>query len=79
MPYAELMRLSGYPVPDESASNGATTVGAALFADLTDDEREELLAYLAWYRSRRRSRRAPPTVTARRWDRRSAGWRRHSA
>ncbi len=57
VPYAELMRLSGYPVPDESGSNGATTVGAALFADLTDDEREELLAYLAWYRSRRRSRR----------------------
>ena len=57
VPYAELMRLSGYPVPDESASNGSTTVGAALFADLTDDEREELLAYLAWYRSRGRSRR----------------------
>ncbi|MGO9178673.1 MAG: helix-turn-helix domain-containing protein [Candidatus Limnocylindrales bacterium] len=57
VPYAELMRLSGYPVPDESASNDSTTVGAALFADLTDDEREELLAYLAWYRSRGRSRR----------------------
>ena len=32
-------------------------VGAALFADLTDDERDELLEYLAWYRARRRSTR----------------------
>jgi transcriptional regulator with XRE-family HTH domain len=57
LPYAELMRLSGYRVP--GAADGITngTVGAALFADLTDDEREELLEYLAWYRARRRSRR----------------------
>ena len=40
------------------------TVGAALFADLTDDEREELIEYLAWYRARRRSgpAGAPPPV-----------------
>jgi len=57
VPYAELMRLSGYRVPgsDEPAAGG--TVGAALFADLSDDEREELLEYLAWYRARRRSSR----------------------
>jgi hypothetical protein len=36
----------------------AASVGEALFADLTDDEREELLEYLAWYRARRRSRRS---------------------
>ena len=57
VPYAELMRLSGYRVPGESEDNAPATVGAALFADLTDDEREELLEYLAWYRARRRSRR----------------------
>lgn len=57
VPYAELMRLSGYRVPGKTA--GGETVGAALFADLTDDEREELLEYLAWYRARRRSRKAP--------------------
>lgn len=57
VPYAELMRLSGYRVPGEHDRNAADTVGAALFADLTDDEREELLEYLAWYRARRRSRR----------------------
>jgi transcriptional regulator with XRE-family HTH domain len=57
VPYAELMRLSGYQVPVASNGDPADTVGAALFADLTDDEREELLEYLAWYRARRRSRR----------------------
>ena len=54
VPYADLMRLSGYEVP--GASDARTdTIGAALFADLTDDEREELLEYLAWYRARRRN------------------------
>jgi HTH-type transcriptional regulator, competence development regulator len=57
VPYADLMRLSGYPVPGASDSVVAPTVGAALFADLTDDERDELLEYLAWYRARRRSSR----------------------
>ena len=59
VPYAELMRLSGYPVPavDEADATppSGPTVGEALFADLTDDERDELLEYLAWYRARRRS------------------------
>jgi len=60
VPYVDLMRLSGYRVPDESAASPVVTVGAALFADLTDDERDELLEYLAWYRARRRSGRAGP-------------------
>lgn len=55
VPYAELMRLSGYRVPGASSPTPADTVGAALFADLTDDERDELLEYLAWYRTRQRS------------------------
>lgn len=58
VPYAELMRLSGYKVPGADDSDAAPTVGAALFADLSDDERDELLEYLAWYRARRRSSRA---------------------
>ena len=57
VPYAELMRLSGYRVPGEEDRAAVDSVGAALFADLTDDEREELLEYLAWYRTRRRSKR----------------------
>jgi hypothetical protein len=42
-------------VPGDHDGRAAETVGAALFADLTDDERDELVEYLAWYRSRRRS------------------------
>jgi HTH-type transcriptional regulator, competence development regulator len=57
IPYADLMRLSGYRVPGGDGPASVATVSAALFADLTDDEREELLEYLAWYRSRRRSSR----------------------
>jgi HTH-type transcriptional regulator, competence development regulator len=57
VPYADLMRLSGYRVPGSDEPASAATVGAALFADLSDDEREELLEYLAWYRARRRSSR----------------------
>ena len=55
VPYAELMRLCGYLVPGGSDGHATDTVAVALFADLTEDEREELLAYLAWYRARRRS------------------------
>jgi transcriptional regulator with XRE-family HTH domain len=54
IPYAELMRLSGYVVPGELDAPLTESVGAALFADLTVDEREELIEYLAWYRARRR-------------------------
>jgi HTH-type transcriptional regulator, competence development regulator len=54
IPYADLMRLSGYVVPGEVDVRPTESVGAALFADLTDDEREELVEYLAWYRARRR-------------------------
>ena len=56
IPYAGLMRLSGYQVPGHSDQPAAGAVSAALFADLTDEERDELLEYLAWYRARRRLR-----------------------
>jgi transcriptional regulator with XRE-family HTH domain len=54
VPYSDLMRLSGYPVPADDDTDRVPSVSAALFADLTDDERDELLEYLAWYRARRR-------------------------
>jgi transcriptional regulator with XRE-family HTH domain len=63
VPYAELMRLSGYVLPDASGSEPGRNVGAALFADLTDDERDELLEYLAWYRTRRRTSRCAAGAT----------------
>ena len=56
LPYADLMRLSGYLVPGDIAGTTNEAIGAALFANLTEDEREELLEYLAWYRTRRRSK-----------------------
>jgi hypothetical protein len=58
VPYADLLRLSGYRVPD--AGDGppvSRDLTGMLFGDLTDDERDALVEYLAWYRSRRRSRR----------------------
>ena len=56
LPYADLMRLSGYRVPGEAGRGSNEAIGTALFANLTEDEREELLEYLAWYRSRRRAK-----------------------
>jgi transcriptional regulator with XRE-family HTH domain len=56
IPYAGLMRLSGYRVPGHPDEQATSTVTAALFGDITDDERDELLEYLAWYRARRRAR-----------------------
>ena len=55
VPYADLMQLSGYHVPGEPTVSPVVTVSAALFADVTEEEREELLDYLAWYRTRKRS------------------------
>ncbi len=63
VPYEELMRLSGYRVPGESSTDGADSVSAALFGDLTDDERDELIEYLAWYRSRKRAGRPARPAT----------------
>ena len=54
IPYADLMRLNGYLLPGESGVSGSSGVAAALFGDLTDDERDELFEYLTWYRARRR-------------------------
>jgi len=60
VPYDDLMRLSGYRVPGTSTANLVASVTAALFADVTDEEREELLEYLAWSRARRLRRRPAP-------------------
>jgi HTH-type transcriptional regulator, competence development regulator len=57
VPYADLLRLSGYPLPNEPDASITGTVSGALFADLTEDERDELLEYLAWYRARKRTKR----------------------
>ena len=56
VPYAELMALVGYRVPGTDGALDPSRLNATLFTDLTDDEREELIEYLAWYRARKRSR-----------------------
>lgn len=56
VPYAELMRLSGYRLPNQADQRDPGKVSTAIFADLTDEEREELVEYLTWYRARKRSR-----------------------
>ena len=55
VPYAELMALVGHPLPSVDVTPDHARLSEALFADLTDDERDELIEYLAWYRSRKRS------------------------
>jgi transcriptional regulator with XRE-family HTH domain len=57
VPYAELMTLVGYRVPGAADVPDPARLDATIFTDLTDDEREELIHYLAWYRERKRSRR----------------------
>jgi hypothetical protein len=57
VPYAELMTLVGYRVPGVDEAADPARLDATIFTDLTDDEREELIEYLAWYRERKRSRR----------------------
>lgn len=55
VPYAELMRLSGYRLPGQPDGYPARTASAAILDNLTEDERDELLEYLAWYRARKRT------------------------
>jgi hypothetical protein len=46
-------------VPGEPAGqplDANANANAALFADITDEERDELVEYLAWYRERQRTR-----------------------
>jgi transcriptional regulator with XRE-family HTH domain len=57
VPYAELMALVGHPLPGVDTSRDHDRLGYVLLIDLTDDERDELIEYLAWYRARKRSRR----------------------
>ena len=57
LPYAELMALVGYQVPGLDDAPDPVRLAAGLFADLTEDERDELVEYLAWYRARKASNR----------------------
>lgn len=58
IPYADLMTLAGYIMPSDTPVEAR--LSAAMFADLTEEERDELLAYLTWYRSRSDERARQP-------------------
>ena len=57
LPYETLMEKAGYLLPPKSAKGGGQRKRLAVFAidDLTAEEEEELLKYLAFLRSRTRS------------------------
>jgi HTH-type transcriptional regulator, competence development regulator len=55
--YAELMRLAGYIVPNETAGRRRRRnelTHALSSEELSEDEADELAEYLIWYRSRKR-------------------------
>lgn len=58
-PYSELMRGAGYVVPSEGRRSRPEVgtdpweIALRTTSPLTNDEREALAEYLAWYRSRR--------------------------
>ncbi len=56
VPYETLMEKAGYLLPSESSENGSDRrLAAFAIDDLTAEEEEELLKYLAFLRSRRSS------------------------
>lgn len=58
IPYAELMELAGYVVPNGDASRvkrGNVLAYALSSEQLTEDEAAQLLEYLDWYRHRKAS------------------------
>lgn len=54
IPYATLMELAGYVVPEKDGALAASTFDHALSSsDLTDDERKAVAAYIALLRQQR--------------------------
>lgn len=55
VPYATLMELAGYIVPEKEGLRGGNTFDHALSsADLTDEERKAVTAFIAHLRGQRR-------------------------
>ena len=52
--YSEILRLVGYPVPDEAKSNHSVDRLAARLGPVTHEEEEALVEYLDFLRDRRR-------------------------
>jgi HTH-type transcriptional regulator, competence development regulator len=52
--YADAMRFAGYPVPGEKEREERAARMSGPFADLTEEEEDELAEYLSFIRARRR-------------------------
>jgi transcriptional regulator with XRE-family HTH domain len=57
VPYETLMERAGYLMPETDAQDGRRRLAVLAIDDLTAEEEEELLKYLAFLRYRNRSRR----------------------
>ena len=55
VPYADLMRLAGYVVPDGDAGTASPFEHALASSDLSDDERRAVAAFIAHLRDQRTS------------------------
>ena len=55
VPYETLMEKAGYPLPDTGGQGGRRRLAVFAIDDLTAEEEEELLKYLAFLRFRNRS------------------------
>ena len=54
--YAEVLRLVGYPIPDETTLDSSASRLAARTGPITQDEEEALVDYLEFLRSRKQRR-----------------------
>jgi transcriptional regulator with XRE-family HTH domain len=59
VPYEALMERAGYPLPSEDAGGRRKRLAAFAIDDLTAEEEEELLKYLAFLRSRGARKKLP--------------------
>jgi transcriptional regulator with XRE-family HTH domain len=53
IPYSDVMRLAGYPIPDENDEKGTRSGLPPSIGSITEEEEEALIEYLAFLRSRR--------------------------
>lgn len=51
--YTDILNLIGYPIPEESDSEGLTDKLSARLGPVTDEEEEELAQYLDFLRSKK--------------------------
>lgn len=56
IPYATVLEIAGYPVPESGKSDASLTALAARLGPVSPEEADELADYLQYLRSKRRNR-----------------------